>query len=137
MKIVIADDAASFRERLRDMIEAIPEVSKVIATDGGFDALRQIIVHQPELAVLDIRMPGANGYEILIEVKKRDPDIRIFIVTAFGDELNKTMAEHCGADGFYTKTGHLNEMLNKIEQLAKEKAISERDVWEEIVDESG
>ncbi len=83
-KCVVAEDEALLRENLLSMLaEAWPELRIVAACDDGGSALEAIAEHQPEVAFLDIRMPGLTGMEVAAATMQVSPGTQIVFVTAY------------------------------------------------------
>ena len=84
MKCVVAEDEAILRDDLLDLLaEAWPELEVVAACEDGGCALEAIIEHKPEVAFLDIRMPGLTGLEVAAEAADESPATQIVFVTAY------------------------------------------------------
>src|SRR3954468_24295636 len=83
-KCVVAEDESLLREALLDMLkEAWPELEIVAAVDDGGAALEAIAEHQPDIAFLDIRMPGLTGLEVASAMADASPATQIVFVTAY------------------------------------------------------
>jgi DNA-binding LytR/AlgR family response regulator len=84
MKCVVAEDEALLREELLSQLQrAWPELEIVAACEDGADALEAIATHQPEVAFLDIRMPGLTGLEVAAAAAEASPATQIVFVTAY------------------------------------------------------
>jgi DNA-binding LytR/AlgR family response regulator len=84
MKGVVAEDEAILRNDLLDLLaEAWPELEIVAACEDGGSALEAIVEHKPEVAFLDIRMPGLTGLEVAAEAAEESPATQIVFVTAY------------------------------------------------------
>jgi DNA-binding LytR/AlgR family response regulator len=84
MKAVIAEDEALLREDLVTLIgEAWPEIEVVAACEDGGSALEAIEAHQPDVAFLDIRMPGITGLEVASMMAQASPNTQVVFVTAY------------------------------------------------------
>ncbi len=83
-KCVVAEDESLLREALLEQLQqAWPELEIVAACDDGASALEEIIEHQPQVAFLDIRMPGMSGIEIATAMRQASPHTQIVFVTAY------------------------------------------------------
>lgn len=84
VKCVIAEDESLLREALQEQLaKAWPELQIVAACDDGASALDEIVAHQPDVAFLDIRMPGLNGIEIAEAMATASPATQVVFVTAY------------------------------------------------------
>ncbi|KRA72911.1 two-component system response regulator [Lysobacter sp. Root667] len=83
-KAVIAEDEALLRQALVDLLaQAWPELEVIVECEDGAEALEAIATHQPEVAFLDIRMPGLSGLEVAAAAAEASPRTRIVFVTAY------------------------------------------------------
>ncbi|ODS34326.1 MAG: two-component response regulator [Candidatus Scalindua rubra] len=83
-KILIVDDEVKACELLERFLEA--KKYNVITSNSGEDALKKVKNKKPDIILLDVRMPGMDGMEVLRRVRKLDKDVGIIVVTAVKDE---------------------------------------------------
>lgn len=120
LKVFISDDSATVRERLVTMALDLPEVDVVgQAQDapGTLDALRQV---RPDVVILDIRMPGGNGIEVLREVKKMTPAPQVIMLTNFAYAQYRKKCQEAGADFFFDKSTEFEKLPQALEQVRQE-----------------
>jgi putative PEP-CTERM system response regulator len=99
--ILIVDDEPDIREILKDRLEGYEY--RVITAQDGYEALDKVSTEIPDLTLLDIRLPGMDGMEVLQKMKEADPDTLVVMITAFGTiELAVKAMKH-GAYDFITK----------------------------------
>ena len=79
---MIVEDHTLLREGLSTIIASDPDLEVIGGADNGLDAVRQAVALKPDLILMDINMPVMNGTEALIDIKKRDPSIKIMMLTA-------------------------------------------------------
>jgi YesN/AraC family two-component response regulator len=70
MKIVIADDSSLMRDRIKSLLNSISNISMIYEAKNGMEALQLIMENEPDLAILDIRMPEMNGIDLLKKIRK-------------------------------------------------------------------
>ena len=87
------------------------------ARDGN-DAVEQIELRKPTVAILDLRMPGQSGIEVARLVGRSAPDTAVILYTAFGDRALLTEALDAGARGFVLKEAPLAEVVRAVELVA-------------------
>jgi DNA-binding NarL/FixJ family response regulator len=119
MDIVIADDSAMIRERLVRMLSEVEGVSIIGQAEDGEAALEEILKHRPELVILDIRMPKANGIEVLERIKTELPDTSVIMLTAFPYPPYKEKSLAAGADYFLDKANEFEAVREIIEGFGK------------------
>jgi DNA-binding NarL/FixJ family response regulator len=120
LKVFISDDSATVRERLVTMALDLPEVDVVGQAEdvpGTLDAIRRI---RPDVVILDIRMPGGNGIEVLCEVKKMNPAPRVIMLTNFAYAQYRKRCEQAGADFFLDKSTEFDKLPQALEQVRQD-----------------
>ena len=140
--ILIVDDNEDLRFTLSNIIKS--EGYNVIESGNGNNALKLIKSCSPELVLLDMRLPGADGMKILEEVNKFDANIIVIMLTAFGDVKGAVKAMKLGAFDYLTKPFDNEELLFIIKKalntrsLTKEveslrKQLDEKNILDEVI----
>lgn len=122
MKTIIVDDSDLIRQRLVDILSDIPDV-QIIGQEGeAHQALVSIRSERPDMVVLDTRLIGGNGIEVLREIKHNNPDIKVIIFTSspFPQHRRRCMEE--GADAFLNKSNGFKHIKPTVQRLTKEAA---------------
>ena len=114
---LVADDHPAVVEAVADVLEENGIEIAGRARDGK-DALAQIEQHHPNVAILDLRMPGLSGIEVARHVARTVPDTSVILYTAFGDRALLTEALDAGARGFVLKEAPLAEVVRAVELVA-------------------
>jgi len=104
MKIVIADDSSLLRDRIKSLLNSINHNSVVYEAENGVDALQLIREKEPDLAIIDIRMPEMNGIEVLKRIRELKMKVKVCILTNYPYPLYKLRCFEAGADYFLRKT---------------------------------
>jgi two-component system, response regulator RegA len=134
--ILLVDDDEVLRERLATAIRA--RGYEVRTAGSPEDALREAAKDSPEMAVLDLRMPGGNGIDLMRELKRHDPATRVLMLTGYGSIATAVEAVREGAVGYLPKPADADEILAALNgtNTAKEKGIETpplaRAEWEHI-----
>jgi DNA-binding NarL/FixJ family response regulator len=117
LKLVLADDHAIVREGLKLLLSMIGGVEVVgEAADG--DALQRILRDSPaDLLILDLGMPGVEGFRFIRKLKVEWPKLKILVLTANVDPRSVREAFAVGADGYLTKSGESGEFISAINAL--------------------
>ena len=121
MRMLIVDDSIMMCDRLRDYTEVIPEVEIVGVATNGIEALDMIKDKNPELIILDIRMPGMSGISILEKLKEEGNNCKICIFTNYPYYQYKQKCIKMGADYFFDKTKDFKEVINLVTELSLNK----------------
>lgn len=103
-RILLADDHALLRQGLRLIIEREPDLRVVCEAADGRQAVQQARDHKPDLAILDISMPGLNGLSAARELRKRLPELRILMLSMHDNEQFFLEAIDAGVDGYLLKS---------------------------------
>jgi len=110
LRILLADDHKLVRAGLRVLLERIADLEVVGESADGQDALRQIAELRPDVALVDVSMPGLNGIETAARVAREHPATRVLIVSMHLDEEYVHRALSAGAAGYLLKTSELQEL---------------------------
>ncbi len=103
MRIAIVDDEKLICEGLKIIFQSYPDIEVIATGSNGNDALKICEEKNPELLLMDIRMPECNGVEATKKIKKSFPDIKILILTTFNDTEYIQKALQYGASGYLLK----------------------------------
>jgi len=110
--LLIAEDDAHVRQGLIDTLES--EGYEVIAAAHGREALALFPQHPFDLVILDIMMPGANGYDVCREIRKKNSHVPVIFLSAKSEEIDKVIGLELGADDFVTKPFGIRELLARV-----------------------
>ncbi len=119
IKIFIADDHPIFRKGLRQVIESAPHMNVVAEAEDGVTAFEHIETLQPDVAILDVDMPGMNGIEISKELHKRKLKTKVIILTMYKEELLFNEALDHGVLAYILKDNAAKELLRAINAVMK------------------
>lgn len=119
MKIFIADDHPIFRQGLLKIMEADPDIEIVGESGDGEEALQLIRSLSPDIAVLDISMPGMSGLEIVNEVRKESSKVEFIILTMFNEEEYFDEAMDYGVKGYLLKENATSDLLSCLKSVAE------------------
>ncbi len=116
--ILICDDEEGVRETLKHMLD--DEYALSYAADGA-EAVEQVAAHDPDVVVMDIKMPKMNGLEALRKIKELKPGIRVVIITGYESTDVATEAINLGADDYITKPFRQQKIRTQIRTLLDSK----------------
>jgi NarL family two-component system response regulator LiaR len=103
MRILLADDHTLFRAGIRSILERIQDVTVVAEAGDGREALDLVEEHRPDIALLDITMPGLNGLEVAGRVKSASPGTKVIILSMHANEGYVAQALRAGVCGYILK----------------------------------
>ncbi len=118
VRVVIADDQTLMRQGLRSLL-AISEAVAVVGEAGdGDEALERVAELQPDVLLLDLRMPGRDGIATLEALRERGSRVPVLVLTTFDDDELVLRALRAGARGYLLKDVALEELVGAIRALA-------------------
>jgi len=123
LRILLADDHTLVRAGMRALLGELPGIEVVAETGDGREALRLVREHKPDIALLDISMPGLNGLEVVGRITHDHPRTRVIIVSMHGDDESIRRALVGGAAGYMLKNSDRGEL-----ELAL-RAVARGDTW--------
>jgi DNA-binding NarL/FixJ family response regulator len=103
IKVLLVDDQALFREGLRTLLEVQPDIQVVGEGANGEEALRLAVTHQPEVVLMDLRMPVMDGVTATKRLRSLFPSIRVIVLTTFDDDETVFDGLRAGAVGYLLK----------------------------------
>ncbi|MEV7616232.1 response regulator transcription factor [Streptomyces sp. NPDC089799] len=119
VRVLIADDEPMIRAGVRAVLATDPGLEVVAEAADGHQAVDLALRHRPDVAVLDIRMPGLGGIEAADEIRRTAPATRVVMLTTFGEDDYILRALSGGAAGFLIKSGEPEELIAGIRAVAE------------------
>ncbi len=110
IRTILADDHELVRAGIRALLQNIPEVDVVGEASNGEEALRLVASLQPDVALLDIAMPGLNGLETAARITTAFPNVRVIMLSMYADEEYVLQALRAGATGYLLKGARRPEL---------------------------
>ena len=117
MRVLIADDSDLIIDWLTEMLGAFKQVEIVAALKNGKDALEALRSLKPDLAIVDLKMPGLSGLEVLKEIRKIDKDVKFIILTFYAFDPYRQSALKAGVDYFFSKVDDFEKVSRVIAEL--------------------
>ena len=123
IRVLIADDHVLFRDGLRALLASAEDTELVGEATSGDEAIAMAAALQPDLILMDIRMPGANGIDATRQIVRTSPHIGVLMITMFEDDASVFAAMRAGARGYLLKGANHAEMLRAIHAVGGGDAI--------------
>ena len=117
IKVLLADDHSIVRAGLRRIVEESGEMVVIAEASDGNEAIKQVRETLPDVAVVDISMPGMDGLEVLNQLRSYCPELPILILTMHEEEQYVVRAIGAGARGYITKRSAPEELVNAIRKV--------------------
>ena len=120
MRVLIVDDSKIVCERLQQMLINIADVEIVGQAHNAEDAIASISEAKPYVVILDIRLPGLSGIDVLKDIRNKKLPIRVIMLTNYPYPPYRKKCEELGADYFFDKVAEIEEIPKVIAELAKD-----------------
>jgi len=120
IKVLLVDDEDEFVKALSERIE-MHDLDSDVALNGE-EALRLVDDEVPDVMVLDLKMPGIDGMEVLRRVKKAYPEIQVIMLTGHGSEKDAEEARRLGAFEYFEKPTPMDKLVQTIKEAYKKKS---------------
>ncbi|QHS55453.1 response regulator transcription factor [Mucilaginibacter sp. 14171R-50] len=122
ISVIIADDHTLFINGLRMLLENEPDIQITAIAGNGRELLSILQTQTPQVILLDINMPGINGFEALKKIKDCYPKIKVVMLSTYNEEYLIEKAKSYGADGYVFKNAEKDELLNLIQSVSQGRA---------------
>ena len=117
MKVLIAEDDENTRKGLEEILQT--EGYRTVPARDGQEALDLFGTESPDFVCLDIMMPGADGYAVCREIRRRSPHVPIIFISAKSEEIDKVVGLELGADDFIVKPFGVKEVIARIRAVTR------------------
>jgi DNA-binding NarL/FixJ family response regulator len=117
IRVFSVDDHALLREGIAAIVTNEPDMILVAQAATGQEAVRQFQTHQPDVTLMDLRLPDMSGIDALIAIRTEAPDARIIILTTFEGDVEMQRALAAGARGYLLKSMPPKDLVAAIRQV--------------------
>ncbi|MBX5457551.1 MAG: response regulator transcription factor [Thermogemmatispora sp.] len=133
IRVLLADDHALVREGTRRLLEAESDVEVVAEAASGEEAVEAAQRLNPDIAIMDIAMPGMGGIEATRQIKAHCPKTAVLVLSAYDDEQYLIALLEAGAAGFLLKNVHGQELVNAIRAVARGESVLQPSLTEKMM----
>ena len=119
IRLLLVDDQILVRQGLRSLLDAMPDMVVVGEAENGEIAVEQVAVLQPDLVLMDVRMPMMDGVVATQKIQQQYPDVKILVLTTFDDDDYIRPAMDFGAMGYLLKDTPADELTQAIRSVHK------------------
>jgi NarL family two-component system response regulator LiaR len=135
IKLLICDDHPVVRRGLRSFIGVQSEMKLVGEAIDGEEAVGMAKKLKPDVIIMDLIMPRKDGVTAINEIKKRNPDARILVLTSFSDDKNVFSAIKAGANGYQLKDSSPEELMQAIKDVYQGKSSLHPIIAQKVIQE--
>ena len=132
IRILIVDDHYIVRMGLVALVGTESDMEVVAEAGGGNEALELFARHQPDLLLLDLRMPDKNGIQTIVEIREKFPEARILVLSAFDGDEDIYRALHAGAQGYVLKNTTGDKLVPALRTVASGQNWIPKDVASQL-----
>jgi len=133
IRVLVADDHHLVRTSIARVLDSEPDIEVVAEADSGESALQSCREHLPDIAMIDIRMPGIGGLETILKLLKTQPDTRIIVLTGQVEESTAQRLIDSGVTGFISKGTELDLMIEAVRRVAEGERFISPDIAQRVV----
>ena len=134
LRVILADDHTLVRAGLRSLVEQLKDVSVVAEANNGHEVLALAETHHPDIVLMDLSMPGMNGLEAALRLKKDHPQIKIIVLSMHASEEYVLQALRAGASGYLVKDSAPLELALALQAVARGETYLSPPISRQVVD---
>ncbi|MFF1817956.1 response regulator [Kribbella sp. NPDC058245] len=134
VRVVVADDQTVVRDGLVTLLKLLPGIDVVAAASDGAEAVRMVAEHNPDVLLVDLRMPNVDGVEATRQVRTEYPQTEVVVLTTYSDDDSVLSALRAGARGYLTKDADAESIGRAIEAAAAGQSILDADVQRRLIE---
>ena len=134
IKVFLLDDHEIVRRGLRDLLESAGDIDVVGEAGTAEDALRRLPAADPDVAVLDVRLPDGNGVEVCREIRSRMPTVQCLMLTSYADDEALFDSIMAGASGYVLKQVRADDLIDAIRQVAAGQSLLDPGVTARVLE---
>jgi DNA-binding NarL/FixJ family response regulator len=132
--VVVADDQTVVRDGLVTLLKLLPGIDVIAAASDGLEAVRLVAEHDPDVLLVDLRMPTMDGVEATRQVRTDHPRTEVVVLTTYSDDDSVLSALRAGARGFLTKDADAESIGRALEAAANGQSIVDADVQRRLIE---
>lgn len=119
IRLLLVDDHEVVRIGLRALLSRHPDFEVIDEASSGQEAVRKALLHRPDIVVMDVRLNGMSGIEACREITQSAPDVKVIMLTSYGDDDTLFEAIAAGASGYVLKQIGSNDLIKSIETVSR------------------
>lgn len=128
IRVLVADDHPVVRSGLVGVLTSLEGFEVVAVASDGHQAVREALLHRPDVALMDLRMPGTDGVTAIRELARVAPSVRVCVLTMYDDDDSLFAAMRAGAHGYLLKGAEQEDIARAVRAIAAGEAIFGPDI---------
>jgi two-component system NarL family response regulator len=117
IRILVVDDQAVVRQGFVALVNLVPDMMVIAEATNGKQAVEQFRIHQPDITLMDLRMPVMSGVEAISAIRREFPQARIIVLTTFDGDEDIYRSLQAGAQGYLLKDMFFNELEEAVRKV--------------------
>ena len=117
IRILVVDDQAVVRQGFVALVNLVPDMLVIAEATNGKQAIEQFRIHQPDITLMDLRMPVMSGVEAISAIRREFPQARIIVLTTFDGDEDIYRSLQAGAQGYLLKDMFFNELEEAVRKV--------------------
>ena len=134
IRVFLLDDHELVRRGLADLVGVESDIEVVGEASSVAEAMVRIPATQPDVAVLDVRLPDGSGVEVCRDIRSQMPDVKCLMLTSFSDDEALFDAIMAGASGYVLKEIRGNDLVHAIRQVAAGKSLLDPSLTQKVLE---
>jgi DNA-binding NarL/FixJ family response regulator len=134
VRVLVADDQRLVRDGLAMLLDLLPDIELVGTANDGLRAVELAGVLQPDVVLMDLRMPNLDGVEATRQIRDHHPRVQVIVLTTYADDTSVFGALRAGARGYLTKDASAEEIAHAITTVVTGQAMFDPSVQSRLLD---
>jgi DNA-binding NarL/FixJ family response regulator len=123
VRVIVADDQRVVREGLATIVGSLPGIEVIGLAADGAEAIQLAGEHQPDVVLMDLRMPETDGIQATAAIRSRHPGIQVVVLTTYADDTSIVEALSAGATGYLTKDATRDDIRRALEAAVEGQGV--------------
>jgi two-component system invasion response regulator UvrY len=123
-RILLVDDHAAVSKRIGELLASVVPQAEMVAASSGEQGLALVAESTFDLVLLDLRLPGCGGIDVLKELRATNPGLPVIIISSLPESPYATLARRAGARGFVTKSALVQELGQAVRTVLGDSALA-------------
>jgi two-component system, NarL family, response regulator DevR len=132
LRVLLVDDHEVVRAGLKSLVDSQDDMTVVGEAGSTEEAVRRVGFDEPDVVVLDVRLPDGSGVEACREIRERFPDVKVLMLTSFADEEALMAAILAGASGFVLKRVKTDDLIGDIRRVGNGESLLDPSMTERL-----